>query len=229
MRALQCSSASKNVTATLHFGQQGAARGSHIPSYACFTHVTQTQFLLPHPSVQGIFVFLAGNVLQCWSHVVLAQLGGNAARPIRAEQKGAVGGFVRAEEREPAGGCRIRARNGSLGDDTGEEGIAGRVRRRHHQTAAAVAGSGNSAEAAAEEVAGWVAGGPEAKFRADGGRGKGDEEGGTVYRIPRGGLFELVSCPHYLGEVVVYIGIVLLTGGRLLNAWLMLAWVVSEG
>ena len=49
-----------------------------------------------------------------------------------------------------------------------------------------------------------------------------------MYRIPRGGLFEWVSCPHYLGEVVVYLGLVLLTEGRNVNAWLMLAWVVSE-
>ena len=184
------------------------------------------------PSVQGIFVFLAGNVLQCWSHMVLARLGRNAARPIRSERKGADVFPIRAEEREPTNSCHIRARNGSPGGDISEEGIAGRVRRRHHQTAAAVAGStvgsGNSTEAAAEEVAGSVAGEPEAKLRADGGgRGKGDDESGTVYRIPRGGMFELISCPHYLGEVVVYCGIILLTGGRLLNTWLMLAWVVS--
>ena len=159
-------------------------------------------------------MFLAGNVLQCWSHVVLARLGRSAARPVRAERKGADVCPIRAEEQGPAGGRHIRARNGSQGGNTGEEGIAGRVRRRHHHTEAAAAGSGNSAEATAGEVAG---------------AGEEDNGGSTAYRIPRGGLFELVSCPHYLGEVVVYCGIVLLTGGRLLNAWLMLAWVVSDG
>jgi hypothetical protein len=42
-----------------------------------------------------------------------------------------------------------------------------------------------------------------------------------------GGLFELVSCPHYLAEVVIYCGLVLATGGQLLPL-LMLVWVVSH-
>ena len=53
------------------------------------------------------------------------------------------------------------------------------------------------------------------------------KEASGTYRIPRGGLFELVSCPHYLGEVIVYLGLVLLTEGRRGDAWMMLSWVVS--
>lgn len=34
-------------------------------------------------------------------------------------------------------------------------------------------------------------------------RGKGDKE----YRIPKGGLFDLVICPHYLFEIIGFLGI----------------------
>jgi hypothetical protein len=36
-----------------------------------------------------------------------------------------------------------------------------------------------------------------------------------------------VSCPHYLGEVVIYAGLVAALAGRRTTAWLMLLWVVS--
>ncbi|PSC71218.1 Polyprenol reductase 2 [Micractinium conductrix] len=49
------------------------------------------------------------------------------------------------------------------------------------------------------------------------------------YKIPRGGAFELVSCPHYLGEVVIYAGLALVAGGgRRVTAWLMLLWVLTN-
>ena len=41
-----------------------------------------------------------------------------------------------------------------------------------------------------------------------------------------GGGFEAVSCPHYLGEVVIYAGLVAALAGRRTTAWLMLLWVV---
>jgi steroid 5-alpha reductase family enzyme len=42
-----------------------------------------------------------------------------------------------------------------------------------------------------------------------------------------GGLFELVSCPHYFAEIVIYLGLLLLTQGSLV-AWLMNVWVVRS-
>jgi hypothetical protein len=49
--------------------------------------------------------------------------------------------------------------------------------------------------------------------------------GPKTYKIPRGGAFEWVSCPHYLAEIVIYLGLVLVQGGRAI-LWLVLAWVV---
>ena len=46
------------------------------------------------------------------------------------------------------------------------------------------------------------------------------------YVVPRGGAFELVSCPHYLAEIVIYAGLALVAGRRQLLPWLVLAWVV---
>jgi protein-S-isoprenylcysteine O-methyltransferase Ste14 len=36
--------------------------------------------------------------------------------------------------------------------------------------------------------------------------------GATGYHLPRGGLFELVSCPNYLGELTVWLGWAIATG-----------------
>ena len=37
------------------------------------------------------------------------------------------------------------------------------------------------------------------------------EPGETAYRIPRGGLFRQVSSPHYLGEIIQWIGWAVMT------------------
>jgi len=47
------------------------------------------------------------------------------------------------------------------------------------------------------------------------------------YRIPRGGAFELVSCPHYFAEIVIYVGLALILTGVNTKPWLMAIWVVS--
>jgi hypothetical protein len=43
--------------------------------------------------------------------------------------------------------------------------------------------------------------------------------------VPRGGVFEWVSCPHYLGEIVIYVGLAVVLKGRGLSL-VILAWVV---
>lgn len=37
------------------------------------------------------------------------------------------------------------------------------------------------------------------------------ESGGGGYKIPRGGLFEWVSCPNYLGEILEWAGWAVMT------------------
>ncbi|NWF64934.1 MAG: hypothetical protein HXY38_11580 [Chloroflexi bacterium] len=45
------------------------------------------------------------------------------------------------------------------------------------------------------------------------------------YFIPKGGWFEYVVCPHYLFEIVTWLGVALLS--RHLGAWLILLFVIS--
>ncbi|CAL5230065.1 g13518 [Coccomyxa viridis] len=48
------------------------------------------------------------------------------------------------------------------------------------------------------------------------------------YAVPEGGAFTLVSCPHYLGEIVIYFGLALILGDSNVCIWIVLAWVVSN-
>ena len=36
----------------------------------------------------------------------------------------------------------------------------------------------------------------------------------SLYSIPSGGWFDLVSCPHYAAEILIYTALIVLTGGR---------------
>jgi 3-oxo-5-alpha-steroid 4-dehydrogenase 3 len=48
------------------------------------------------------------------------------------------------------------------------------------------------------------------------------------YALPEGGAFSLVSCPHYLGEIVIYCGLALVASGSNICIWIVLAWVVRS-
>lgn len=43
--------------------------------------------------------------------------------------------------------------------------------------------------------------------------------------IPRGGLFDLVSCPHYFAEILIYISINLIFHGRSTTWWMICCFV----
>lgn len=48
----------------------------------------------------------------------------------------------------------------------------------------------------------------------------------ATYSVPHGGLFELVSCPHYFAEIVIYAGFVVLQSTANAMMWYALIWVV---
>ncbi|XP_039983694.1 polyprenol reductase isoform X2 [Xiphias gladius] len=53
---------------------------------------------------------------------------------------------------------------------------------------------------------------------------------GTVetltHKVPNGGWFELVSCPHYFAELLIYISLTLVFGGLSLTWWLVVLYVL---
>lgn len=55
----------------------------------------------------------------------------------------------------------------------------------------------------------------------------------ALYSVPKGGMFELVSCPHYLAEILIYAAIATVTGGRtgplLIGTWVLLNLVLAAG
>lgn len=58
-----------------------------------------------------------------------------------------------------------------------------------------------------------------------------DPEGKVMslkHDIPRGGMFEYVSCPHYMAEIVVYSALTLVLGSPNPTWWLALAWTWSN-
>lgn len=56
----------------------------------------------------------------------------------------------------------------------------------------------------------------------------GGQRRGTTYFIPRGGAFELVSCPHYLAEIAIYCGLAMIAGPSRPLVLLIVVWVVRR-
>ncbi|CAN7012661.1 unnamed protein product [Brassica rapa subsp. trilocularis] len=48
------------------------------------------------------------------------------------------------------------------------------------------------------------------------------------YIIPHGDWFEMVSSPHYLAEIVLYVGLLLVSGGTDVTIWLLFGFVVGN-
>lgn len=48
------------------------------------------------------------------------------------------------------------------------------------------------------------------------------------HRMPVGGWFELVSCPHYFAELLIYISFSLLVRGQSLTWWLVVLYVLTN-
>uniref|UniRef100_A0A8C2ZTI0 Polyprenal reductase n=1 Tax=Cyclopterus lumpus TaxID=8103 RepID=A0A8C2ZTI0_CYCLU len=47
-----------------------------------------------------------------------------------------------------------------------------------------------------------------------------------AHAVPKGGWFELVSCPHYLAELLIYVSLSLVVGGLSLTWWLVVLYVL---
>ncbi|KPP65395.1 hypothetical protein Z043_116196 [Scleropages formosus] len=48
------------------------------------------------------------------------------------------------------------------------------------------------------------------------------------HAVPRGDWFELVSCPHYLAELLVYVALSACCGGGALTWWLVVLYVLCN-
>lgn len=44
------------------------------------------------------------------------------------------------------------------------------------------------------------------------------------HKIPRGGMFEYVSCPHYMAEIALYCALTVVLGAPNTTWWLMMSW-----
>ena len=107
-------------------------------------------------------------------------------------------------------------------------GLAARAQRRG-STYSIPKGWSTAASVTGRFLGGWDA---SAEARACIGKGKGAasdwprDSTSLLYARAAGGLFELVSCPHYFAEIVIYGGLALLVGDSRPLVLLILGWVV---
>ncbi|KAJ8397527.1 hypothetical protein AAFF_G00438030 [Aldrovandia affinis] len=47
-----------------------------------------------------------------------------------------------------------------------------------------------------------------------------------AYKVPHGDWFELVSCPHYFAELLIYVSLSVVSGGQVLTWWLVVLYVL---
>ena len=50
----------------------------------------------------------------------------------------------------------------------------------------------------------------------------------TKHSIPRGKWFDLVSSPHYMAEILIYLAITIVLGGKCLTWWMVFLFVVTN-
>ncbi|KAJ3706916.1 hypothetical protein LUZ61_010621 [Rhynchospora tenuis] len=53
-------------------------------------------------------------------------------------------------------------------------------------------------------------------------------KGADEYIIPYGDWFKYVSCPHFFAEIVIYVGILVASGGYDITVWLLLIFVAAN-
>jgi 3-oxo-5-alpha-steroid 4-dehydrogenase len=122
---------------------------------------------------------------------------------------------------------------GQLIQHTSHRILAGLCPRTSADTALQATSSGSSAPARTLRQRGTSAGAataaPVSAAGASKARGKraADEATDNCYVMPRGGVFEWVSCPHYLGEIVIYAGLAVAARCSGLSV-AILAWVVRS-
>lgn len=76
-------------------------------------------------------------------------------------------------------------------------------------------------------ICGFIVQSQSIRILADLRRKNGKKHVKDKHKMPEGGMFEIVSCPHMLAEVLVYVGILIILGRH--TGWLIVtSWVVSN-